>query len=787
MSREFSTGRPRPKLAPRTGALPLFALILLATIPRAGGGEEDFKGVIGATHKESTPHFPAPVRPKPGSPNVVYVLLDDVGFADLGSFGSEIRTPNIDRLAARGLRYNNFHTRAICSPTRAALLTGRNSHAVGVRTVVNYQNGFPNGRGRVTPAAATLAEILAPAGYSTFAVGKWHLVPPNDTSAAGPFDHWPTRRGFDRYYGFLDGMTDQFHPELVQDNTRIATPDRPGYHLTEDLVDHAIGYVRDQTSVTPDVPFFLYLALGAGHAPHQVPKPYVDKYVPVFEKGWDKVREERLARQVKLGIVPPGTDLSAPNEGIKPWDSLGEDERRLFVRLQAAYAGFLEHADEHLGRLFDHLERVGRLDDTIIVLASDNGASQEGGLEGTLNELGYFARIERPLAEKVAHIDDIGTERSFTNYPLGWAQAGNTPFKRYKQNLHGGGSNDPLIVSWPKGISDRGAIRSQYVDVVDVTPTILDLAGVEAPKVYKGVEQLPLHGASFARTFADPKAPDARHTQYFELHGHRALWHDGWKAVTFHKPGDEFEADRWELYNLKEDFSESDDLAAKYPEKVRELERLWWEEAKKYGVLPLDGRNAIASARSSRGRPGAHSQRGTFTYYPGQEHLAGAVAPAIAGRSFSITGHVNRPDASSGGVILANGDSFGGYTFYVKDGKLAFEINGILGRTSIVSDGELPSGESTLGVEFTRDGENGATAVLKAGGKKVGGGTIADARGLSVIWGGLDVGRDSLVPVSPAYADKGAFEFAPGVLTKVVFQVQGEVPPAAPTVRSSSR
>ena len=756
--------RPRRVVA---GLRELALALIVGAVPQMSalaGDDYPFQGKIGATDKDSKPHYPGPVRPKAGSPNIVYVLLDDVGFADFGSFGSEIKTPNIDRLASAGLRYNNFHTRAICSSTRAALLTGRNSHTVGVRTVVNIQNGFPNGRGHATPAAANLAEILSTNGYSTFMVGKWHLVAPNDTSAAGPFDHWPTRRGFDRYYGFLDGMTDQYHPELVQDNSRVEAPNKPGYHLTEDLIDHAIDYVKSETSVTPDKPFFLYVALGAAHAPHQVPKPYIDKYVPVFEKGWDKIREDRFARQKQLGIIPSDAQITAPNQGIKPWDSLSADEKRFFVRLQSAYAGFIDHTDEQLGRLFNYLEEVGRLENTIVVLTSDNGASQEGGFDGTLNELAYFSRVEESLAENIKRIDDIGTDRSFENYPLGWAQASNTPFKRYKQNLHGGGTNDPFIISWPKGISDKGSVRSQYVDVIDVTPTILGVVGVEAPNSYKGIEQLPLHGASFAKSFTDPKAPAARHTQYFELHGSRAIWNDGWKAVTFHKPGEDFEKDQWELYNLNEDFAESVDLANKHPEKLKELQALWWEEAKKYGVLPLDGRNALAAFRTYRGRPGALSQRKSFTYYPGQEHLTGVVAPDIINRAFSITAHVDRPKADTEGVILANGDTFGGYTYYLKDGKLVFEISGLLGNTVIVSDAEVPTGKAALAVEVTPV-ENGASSVVfKANGKKIGEGRLPDTRALSMIWGGLDVGRDSLVPVSPVYKDKGDFAVAPGAL-----------------------
>ena len=780
-------GRPRRFIA---GLSQIAFALLVGSVPLAiavGGEDTQFQGKIGTTDKDSKPHYPAPVRPKAGSPNIVYVLLDDVGFSDFGSFGAEIQTPNFDKLAANGLRYNNFHTRAICSSTRAALLTGRNSHAVGVRTVVNIQNGFPNGRGHATPAAANLAEILSSNGYSTFHVGKWHLVAPNDTSAAGPFDHWPTRRGFDRYYGFLDGMTDQYHPELVQDNSRVEPPNRPGYHVTDDLIDHAIGYVKSQTSVTPDKPFFLYVAPGAAHAPHQVPKSYIDKYVPVFEKGWDKIREERFARQKQLGIIPADAQLTPPNQGIKPWDSLSADEKRYFVRLQAAYAGFLDHTDEQLGRLFKYLDEIGRLENTVVVLTSDNGASQEGGFDGTLNELAYFSRLQESLPENIKRIDDIGTERSFGNYPLGWAQASNTPFKRYKQNLHGGGTNDPFIISWPKGITDKGGVRSQYIDVIDVTPTILGITGIEAPKTYKGIEQLPLHGASFAKSFSDPKAPSARHTQYFELHGSRAIWNDGWKAVTFHIPGTDFEKDDWELYNLNEDFAESNNLASKHPEKLKELQALWWEEAKKYEVLPLDNRNPLASFRTYRGRPGALSQRSTFTYYPGQEHLTGVVSPDIIGRAFSITAVVDRPTSDTEGVILANGDTFGGYTYYLKDGKLVFEISGLLGNTVIASDAELPTGKANLTVEVTPAAKGAASVIFKANDKKIGGGQLPDTRSLSMLWGGLDVGRDSLVPVSPSYKDKGDFAFAPGALSKVVFEVRTDASTANPAARTSSR
>jgi arylsulfatase A-like enzyme len=776
---QITDGLPRCSFTRLAGLLVVAYLSL--DLEAFGQSDEDFKGVIGLTVAESVADFPVQPRPRAGAPNVVFILLDDVGFADLGCFGSEIETPNIDRLAATGLRFNNFHTRAICSPTRAALLTGRNSHAVGLRTVANLVNGFPNGRGRITRKAATLAEILKSAGFSTFLVGKWHLVPLNETSAAGPFDHWPLARGFERFYGFLDGMTDQIHPELVQDQTRVEPPSRPAYHLTEDLIDHAIADVRNQTAVTPDKPFFLYVALGAAHAPHQVAKPYIDKYVPKFQKGWDQVRDLRLARQKQLGIVPESTELSPRNEGVRPWDSLSADEQTLFVQLQAAYAGFLEHADRELGRLTHYLAEIGRLDNTIIVLCSDNGASQEGGLEGSLNELAWFSGLkEPPTADALKRLFDIGTERSFTNYPHGWAMAGNTPFKRYKQNLHGGGSNDPLIISWPRAITDKGAVRTQFVDVIDITPTILDITGITTPKTFGGVEQMPLHGASIARTFADAKAPNPRNIQYFELHGHRALWHDGWKAVTFHHPDTNFDLDRWELYHLTDDFSESKDLALENPRKLAELKDLWWREASAYGVLPLDGRDPLRSRGNRAQPPGMLSGRDSYTYFPGQEHLPAPVAPNLVNRSFSITAIVELPDHKTEGVLLARGDRNGGFALYVKDGRLVFDANHLGWRHTVLrSQHAVPIGKSTLRFEYTRVDQAHGIGVLSIGDQKTAEAEIASSPPWLIAWEGLDVGRDALSPVTDDYGTKDSFAFPAAALTRVDIKV-GPAPAAKP-------
>ncbi len=647
--------------------------------------EQGFAGVIGDTDKQSKPDYARRAAPPTGSPNVVYVVLDDVGFADLGAYGSEIHTPNIDQLAHEGLLYVNFHTRAICSPTRAALLTGRNSHSVGVRTVANSLNGFPNGRGRVTHAAATLGEILQSSGYSTFAVGKWHLVPGPEAGPAGPFDQWPVQRGFDHYYGFLDGLADQYHPELVRDNTSVEPPSDPKYHLSVDLVDQSIRYLRNQSEVTPDKPFFLYLAFGAAHAPHQVPARYIEKYVPVFEKGWDQTRVDRLARQKELGIAPRDTELTPRNPGIVAWDSLTADQKRLYLRYQAAYAGFLEHTDEQIGRLVEYLRVSGKLDNTLLVLISDNGANPEGGFEGTTNALSAYLNVPTTQQHDLAEIDKIGTDASFSNYPRGWAMAGNTPFRLYKEFVDAGGVNDPLIVHWPKGFQSHGEIRRQFVDVIDITPTVLAITGVSAPTVYKGVRQLPIHGASIAKTFDDAKGPNPRDTQYFELHGHRAIWHDGWRAVALHEAGRDFADDQWRLYHTAVDFAENNNLAAQYPDKLKELKDLWWAQAREYGVLPLDGRNPLDSSRDTLARL-ALERPAAYTFYPNSAHLPHEVSPLLATFGYSLTAHIDRPDTSGEGVLFAYGGSAGGVVFYIRENKLIVEHNTFGTHNSVASE-----------------------------------------------------------------------------------------------------
>jgi len=716
-----------------------------------------FQGVIGNTVPESTPAWPRRPQPPEGAPNVVFVVLDDTGFAHLGCYGSEIETPNMDRLAAGGLRYNNFHTTALCSPTRACLLTGRNHHSVGVGRVTELTAGFPGYFGQVTDRAATLAEILRSHGYNTIACGKWHLLPNSHTSAAGPFDQWPLGRGFEHFYGFLGGETDQWHPDLAAGNERIQPPDRPGYHLTEDLVDRAIAFVRDQQSLAPDTPFFLYLAFGATHAPHHAPREFIEKYRGRFDDGWDAARERIFARQKQMGIVPPDTELAPRNDGVKPWAELTDNERRLFARMQEVFAGFLDHTDTHIGRLLGFLEETGQFENTLIVLISDNGASQEGGPSGRPEHI-YFntvtgGAIDLSVEDMLKQIDELGGPLHHNHYPTGWAQAGNTPLKRYKQNTHGGGIRDPMIVHWPARIKDGGAIRNQYHHVSDVTPTVLEALGVEAPPVHRGIEQMAVEGTSFAYSFDSPSEPTRKETQYYEMLGHRAIWNRGWKAVAFHPPGTSFENDRWELYHLDADFSECSDLADEHPERLRELVGLWWDEARKYNVLPLADMLTAGFSRPGGGRP-----RRAFTLYPSERSIPVMAAPNAINRSHRITAYVERTSASGEGVLLAHGGRHGGYALFVKDNRLVYEYNFLgISRYIIRSDATLPAGAATLRFDFLKTGEFQGFVRLFANDEPIGEGEVPRTARIAGGLEPMDVGRDQHTPVSESYACPFAF------------------------------
>ncbi len=713
--------------------------------------EPSFAGVVGRTVADSEPWWPdAPWEGRPRR-DVVVIVLDDVGFADLGCYGSEIATPNIDALAAGGLRYTEFHTTTLCSPTRACLLTGRNHHAVGMSMVAEWDTGFPNGRSRVTPAAATLAEVLGDDGYATFAVGKWHLAPPAEQTQAGPFHNWPLAKGFDRYYGFLQGYTDQFHPELVQDNTVIDPPARPddGYHLSEDLADHAVAFVGDHLALTPDRPFFVYLAFGACHWPLQAPTEYLDRYRGRYDVGWDEIRAERFARQRELGVVPDSAALPPHDDLVRPWDDLRDDQRVFAARLQEAYAGFLEHTDAQIGRVIDHLRAAGRLDDTIVVLLSDNGASSEGGPQGILNITRFFNAMPSDIDQARDRLDEIGGPTVQVAYPAGWAEASNTPVRRYKGTTHGGGVRDPLIVHWPGGIADGGGIRRQFHHVIDVFPTIAEVVGVEVPTIHRGVEQMPVHGTSLAYTFADPDARGRRRRQHFEMAGHRAIWVDGWKAVTFHPASSSFDDDRWELYHVAEDFSELDDLAAEEPERLEQLVAAWWEEAERYGVLPLDDR--VVERVAHLGPPWSPRRRTSFSFPGAAARIPAVGVPAVVNRSFEIRAVVDRSSPDDGGVLVAHGGVGGGYALYVQDARLVYEYDHAGERTRLVSDAEVPLGTSVLSLRFERTGTLTGTARLAIDGTSAGETTVRRTLGLMPSTRGFQVGRDTQSPASPNY------------------------------------
>ncbi|MGH7325438.1 MAG: arylsulfatase [Candidatus Rokuibacteriota bacterium] len=723
----------------------------------------EFHGVVGRTWRESTPWWPEPGRPPAGAPNVLFVVLDDVGFSDLGCYGSEIDTPAMDRLAAGGLRYNNFHVTSMCSPTRACLLTGRNAHAVGMGIIAEWATGFPGYRGRITRRAATLAEILREHAYNTLAVGKWHLTPLAEATAAGPFGDWPLARGFDRWYGFHGALTDQWNPELFEDN-HVIDRRRDGYHLSEELVDRAIAFVRDQQSVAPEKPFFLYVALGACHWPHHVPARYLEKYRGRYDVGWDAVRDARLERQTTLGIVPASTGLAPRNPGVAAWSALSAEERRLVARLQEAYAAFLDHTDVQIGRLLAFLHTIGRLDDTLIVLLSDNGASPEGGATGALNERKHLAYEPETLAETLAGIDSIGTAHAFNHYPTGWAQASNTPLKWYKKDTHGGGIRAPLLVHWPARGGDRGRIRTQYHHVVDVVPTVLDILGIEAPTMYRGVPQLPIHGVSLAYTFDSADAPTRKVTQHYELLGDRALWHRGWKAVAHHDKSADFEADRWELYHTDEDFSECRDLADTQPERLRELIDRWWVDAGANQVLPLDDREYERVAEAVRARA-----RSRYVYYPDMARIDRLSAPDVTDRSWSVAAEVEIPASGVEGVVLAMGTRFAGYVLYVKDGRCAYEyVYSQSVQHVIGSDIPVPPGRVELRYEFTRTGPRRGRGALFVDGKLVGTAEIPQTWPVHGTTGGIHCGRDGGAAVSSAYACPFAFT---GTIHRVVVEL----------------
>ncbi|MEY2952317.1 MAG: hypothetical protein RLZZ401_404, partial [Pseudomonadota bacterium] len=737
-----------------------------------------FAGHIGKTVADSTPWWP-PKRAG-GQPNVLVVLFDDVGFSDFGCYGSTIRTPTIDALAAAGLRYTGFHTTAMCSTTRAALLTGCNHHRVGMGCLANFDSGYPGYRGKIAPDAATLAESLRPHGYVNYMVGKWHVTPLNETGPTGPFDGWPLGRGFDRFYGFMDAETDQYAPELVRDNSPIALPGSfaSGYHLSADLVDQSVRYLSDHVADQPDRPWHLWLALGACHAPHQAPADLIRSYDPVFKDGWDVERERRLARQIALGIVPPGTVLPPANDGVAPWASHPAPLQAFMTRLQSAYAAMLDHADQQLARLVAFLETSGQLDNTLILVLSDNGASQEGGPLGFVNAMGPYNQLPEPPPAKIARINDIGGPDTHSNFPWGWAQASNTPLKRYKQNTHGGGVRDPLVISWPEGIAARGELRSGFHHATDLVPTVLGALQLPRPIDLNGRATLALDGESFAPTFHDALAPRRSRAQLFEMFGHRGLWHEGWKAVAFHPKGQAFDHDQWELYHLEQDFSENHDLAAQQPERLQQLIALWWAEAERCQVLPLDDRFGERFAENGRRVQGARTE---FILHAGMGHLPTDVAPDVRGRNYEIEAEVRVDHPTAHGVLVAHGDATSGYSLYLQDGYLVHDLN-VGGQHHIVrSDHPVTMGHHRLGFRLTlgplRTVADPMAGQIRLPATRTGtllidgapAGTLVTTAGFNTLisWSGLDIGLDRGSPVSHYLAP---FAFT-GVLRRVTVRL----------------
>ena len=761
----------------------------------------EFPGAIGRTVEESSPAWPAPIRARDGAPNVLFVVLDDIGYGQLGCFGGMVETPNLDRVADSGLRYANMHTTALCSPTRASILTGRNHHSSGVACIMELATGFPGYDGRMPFENGMLPEMLLPRGYNTFCVGKWHLSPSEENTPAGPFHRWPLGRGFERFYGFLGGETNQWFPDLTLDNGPTRQPGMPedGYHLSADLADQAMRFVLDAHVNAPEKPFFMYYAPGCAHAPHHVPREWADRYAGKFDGGWDAYREATFARQQELGLLPAGAELSPRDPDVPEWSSLSADERRLYARMMEVFAGFVSHCDHHIGRLLDTLEQIGELDNTLIMVISDNGASAEGGVTGSFNEMRFFNQVPESFEDNLAHIDDLGGPSSYNHYAWGWAWAGDTPFRRWKRETYRGGATDPFLLAWPAGMSARGEVRTQYAHVIDMVPTVLDALGLAPPEAIRGVPQTPLEGASFAHTFDDASAPTRHVTQYFEMFGHRAIHHDEWRAVcpwpapsftaaaatgrTLGQPItpeilDELDRSGWELYRISEDPTESRDLAAEHPEKLKELVALWWSEAEKYKVLPVDG---SMHTRLATVRPQTSMPRTRFVYYPNGSVVPSFAAPPVYNRAYSIEADVDIPAGGAEGVLMAQGGDAGGYTFFLKDGQLCFVYNYVgLDHFEMRAGDGLAEGRHALRYEFEPTGEpdlaNGkgvpGRAQLYIDGELVANSDYPHTTPLLFELEGLSCGYDFGAPAAEAYVPP--FRFT-GTIRQVSVDLGGEL------------
>jgi len=732
--------------------------------------------------RNATPPPRFEVKAPAKAPNVLIVLIDDMGFGQSSAFGGPIQMPTVERLANSGLRYNEFHTTALCSPTRTALLSGRNHHMNNMGSITETATSFPGQTGQRPNSVAPLAEMLRLNGYSTAAFGKSHETAAWEVSPSGPTDRWPTRSGFDKFYGFIGGETNQWAPLLYDGMNQVEPSHDPNYNFMTDMTNQAIDWMGYQKSLTPDKPFFIYFAPGATHAPHQVPKSWIAKYKGKFDQGWDKLREETLARQKRLGVVPPETKLAPKPEAIKDWAALSADEKKLFARQMEVFAGFGEYADAEIGRLIQAIEATGQLDNTLIFyIVGDNGASAEGGMVGLFNEMTYFNGVHETVQDILKHYDELGGPTTYPHYAAGWAVAGDTPFTWTKQVASSyGGTRNGMVIHWPKGITAKGEVRSQWHHVIDIAPTILEAAGLPEPKSVNGTAQTPIEGVSLAYTFTDAKAPSRHTTQYFEIFGNRAIYSDGWLAGTVHRAAWEFkvrrplEDDIWELYDTRADFSLANDLATKNPEKLKELQALFLKEAVKYSVLPLDDRTLERLNAAMVGRPDVMAGRTSLTVYDGMIGMSENVFINTKNRSHTITAEVQIPKNGANGVILAQAGRFGGWSLYIKDGKPTYTYNWLgLQRYTVAAQQALPAGKSTIRYEFAYDGGGvgkGGIGTLFVNGKKVATGRIDRTQCCAFSADeGADVGVDEGTPVIEAY--KVPFKFT-GKIASVTIELK---------------
>jgi arylsulfatase A-like enzyme len=741
---------------------------------------EGFGGVIAKKYSDSKEWWAAEERPDKDAPNVIIFLLDDVGFAQVGSFGGLIKTPNIDSLAANGLRFNNFHTTALCSPSRASLMAGRNPHSIGLGSHALTAMGFPGYNAIMPDSAKSVANYLQEEGYINYALGKWDHTPLYEVSQVGPFDRWPSGEGFQHAYTFMAADVHQFVPVMWNDHS--PEPYRKSEHLDKDLADRAIEWITGHKSIKKDLPFMMLWASGSMHSPHHAPDSHIDKYKGKFDMGWDKAREIILQQQIAQGVVPAGTKLTERIDEIPAWDSLPEEEKQLYARQMEVFAGQMEWVDLQIGRVVSELKRIGELDNTLIFVTADNGASGEGGLAGTFNETYVLNGLQTPLDANLRALDDWGRENTYPHYHAGWAMAGNTPFRYFKQSEHRGGQQDHLVVHWPNGIKAKGEIRSQYLHITDIAPTIMEAAGITVPEEYKGVKQQPMDGVSMAYAFDDANAPNQKKRQYYEMFGNRAIWVDGWKAVTLHAnrmPWDvnvvlPFDQDKWELYNVAEDFSESTDLATSNPEKLEELVAIFDEEAWKYNVYPLyDDMIKRIGAQQDR----LFGDQKEFVYYwPGAIRIAEKSSAPVKNRAHTIETQLDL-EGDEDGVIVAVGGMTGGYTMFIKDNRLYYDYNFLDGVHYILKSPPLPKGKTKLKFNFIKTEQFGGDGELYVNGEKV---DEVEMPQMHIATYSLaetfDVGRDTGTQVSRLY--DGIFKFNKK-LDRVIFLISDDntVPP----------